>query len=171
MDRMSSIELAMKNEQSEKEFYLEQSRRTRSTVARILFEALAADEDEHKRRLAALYETLARDGAWPKSVPLEVAGTSVRERLDSMARDAADAAAHDVADLAALRRAESLESAGTELYRNLAAACSDPREIAFFRFLSGVEREHLLSVRDSIFYLEDPNAWLASKERAGLDGA
>ena len=171
MDRMSSIELAMNNEQSEKEFYLGQARRTRNTVARILFEALAADEDEHKRRLAKLYETLKRDGTWPESVPIEVAGTDVRQRLDSVARDATEALAHDVDDMAALRKAESFEAAGAELYRNLAAACTNPQEASFFRFLAGIEREHLMSVRDSIFYLEDPGAWLSSRERAGLDGA
>lgn len=171
MDRMSSIELAMKNEQFEKEFYLGQARRTRNTVARILFDALAADEDEHKRRLAALYETLKRDGSWPESVPLEVAGTDVRQRLDSVARDETEAAAHDVDDMTALRKAESFEAAGVELYSNLSAACSNLQEASFFRFLSGIEREHLMSVRESIFYLEDPNGWLSAKERAGLDGA
>jgi rubrerythrin len=171
MDRISSIELAMKNEQFEKEFYLGQARRTRNTVARVLFESLAADEDEHKRRLAALYETLKCDGAWPESVPLEVAGTDVRQRLDSVARNEALAAAHDVDDMAALRKAESFETTGVALYSKLSAACSNPQEASFFRLLSGIEREHLMSIRDSISYLEDPSGWLSANGRAGLDGA
>jgi rubrerythrin len=171
MDRISSIELAMKNEQSEKEFYLGHARRTRNAVARFLFEALAADEDEHKRRLAKLHETLKRDGSWPDTVPIEIAGTDVRKRLASVARDAREASAHDDDDLAALREAESFEVAGAELYRGLSAACTNPQETSFFKLLSGIEREHLLSIRDSISYLEDPGAWLSSKERAGLDGA
>jgi len=171
LDRMLSIELAMKNEQAEKAFYLGQARRTRNTVARILFEALADDEEEHKRRLAKLHATLIRDGAWPESVPIEIAGTVIRQRLGSVARDAAGAADHDVDDLEALRKAESFEAAGAELYRNLSAACTNPQEASFFRFLAGIEREHLVSVRDSMSYLEDPSGWLSAKERAGLDGA
>jgi rubrerythrin len=171
MDRISSIELAMKNEQSEKEFYLNQARRTKNVVARVLFEALAEDEDEHKRRLAKLHETLKRDGAWPENVPIEIAGTSVRQKIDAVGRGTTDVAAHDGDDLAALRKSESFESAGADFYRNLAEACTNPQEAEFFRFLSKIEREHLMSVRDSIYYLEDPSGWLASRERSGLDGA
>ena len=169
MDRMSSIELAMKNEQAEKQFYLEQAARTGNAVARTLFEALAADEDEHKRRLAKLYETLKRDGAWPESVPLEVAGTDVRQRLEALSRGAA-ASAHDDDDLAALRKAEAFEAGGAELYAGLAKGCDNRQEARFFDFLAGIEREHLASVRDSIFYLEDPAGWTAAHERASLDG-
>jgi rubrerythrin len=161
----------MKNEQAEKHFYLEQARRTRNVVARVLFEALAADEDEHKRRLAKLYQKLKSDGSWPESVPLEVAGTDVRQRLFAIARDTAEVAAHDADDMNALRKAESFEAAGSALYQDLSAACANPREASFFGILAGIEREHLLSVRDSISYLEDPGAWLSAKERAGLDGA
>jgi rubrerythrin len=171
MDRMSSIELAMKNEQAEKEFYLGHAKRTRNAVARILFEALAADEDEHKKRLATLYNKLKSDGAWPETVPIEVAGTDVRRRLAAAERGSEEASRHDGDDLDALRKAESFEAAGGALYGNLAAACANPQEKAFFHFLAGIEREHLLSVRDSIAYLEDPQGWLSARERSGLDGA
>jgi hypothetical protein len=33
-----------------------------------------------------------------------------------------------------------------------------------------MEREHYLSIQDSIFYLEDPAGWFESKERGLLEG-
>jgi rubrerythrin len=170
MDRMSSIEFAIRNEQTEKAYYLGEARRTSNPVARTLFEELARDEDEHMRRLVSLHEKLEADGAWPIDLPLEVAGTDIKKKLKSVARNAA-AAAHDVNDIDALRKAEGLEAGGAKFYKELAAACEGAKERSFFEFLSGIEGEHLASVRDSIFYLEDPNGWLAAKERSGLDGA
>lgn len=171
MDRISSIDLAIRNEQTEKEFYLNEARRTSNAVARTLFEELARDEDEHMSRLVTLHGKLKGAGRWPDDVPLEVAGTNVRQKLDSLVRDVGSAARHEVGDIEALRRAEAFEARGAAFYRELAGACADAREKAFFELLSGIEREHLASVKDSIFYLEDPAGWLASKERSGLDGA
>lgn len=169
MDKMSSIEFAMKNEATEKAYYLGQARRTKNAVARTLFETLAQDEDEHMARLTALHEKLQKDGTWPEEIPIEVAGTNIKLNLSKVARNAAGAE-HDMSDIEALRKAEGFESAGAEFYKGLAASCANPREKSFFEFLAGIEREHLLSVKDSIFYLEDPAGWLSARERAGLDG-
>ena len=171
MDRMSSIEFAIRNEQTEKAYYLGEARRTSNPVARTLFEELARDEDEHMRRLVTLHDKLKADGGWPKDLPLEVAGTDIKKKLKALTRDALGAVAHDLSDLEAMRKAEGFEASGAKFYKELAAACSDPRERSFFELLSGIEGEHLASVRDSIFYLEDPGGWLAAKERSGLDGA
>ena len=89
MDRISSIEFAIKNEQTEKEYYLNEANRTKNPVAKRLFETLAADEEEHKNRLQVLYEKLIADGSWPKDVSVEVAGTMdnlemLSARLDTL---------------------------------------------------------------------------------------
>jgi hypothetical protein len=47
----------------------------------------------------------------------------------------------------------------------------NPQEKKFFSFLAQIEREHMLSMKDSLFYLEDPEGWFESNGRAGLDGA
>jgi rubrerythrin len=171
MERMPSIELAIRNEQAEKAYYLNEARRTANPVARTLFQELARDEDEHMRRLGALHEKLKSAGSWPADVPLVVAATDVKQKLASLVRETGSHAQNDLSDLEALRKAEAFEANGAAFYKELAAACADPREKAFFELLSGIEREHLASVQDSIFYLEDPHGWLAARERSGLDGA
>jgi rubrerythrin len=171
MDRMASIELAIKNEQSEMEFYLDQAKRTANPVTRMLFQTLAHDEREHMTRIRALHEKLVADGSWPGDVPLEVAGTNIQRALGEMTRVSMVTNIHEPDDVTALKRGAEFEAKGAKFYAELAEACDDPQEQKFFKFLAGIEREHLLSIKDSIFYLEDPQGWLEEKEHQGLDGA
>jgi rubrerythrin len=170
MDRMSSIELAIRNEIAEMEFYLGEARRSSNPVAMRLFETLAEDEREHMTRLRALHGRLVSSGSWPGDVAIEVAGTDIGKVLDGLGR-AAGEAAHDDDDIAALKKGIGFEHTGSKFYADLAQACDNPQERKFFVFLSGIEREHMLSIQDSLFYLEDPQGWLEEKGRAGLDGA
>ena len=138
MDRMSSIELAIKNETSEMAFYLDEARRSTNPVARKLFETLAGDEKEHMERLRGLHEKLLADGSWPEDVAIEVADTNIKAALEGLGKRDDATARHDD-DIGALNK--------------------------------GVELEHMLSIKDSLFYLEDPEGWLEEQERQGLDGA
>lgn len=171
MERMSSIELAMKNEGSEMEYYLNQASRSKNPVAKALFQTLAEDEKEHMVRLKGLHEKLIKVGDWPEDVPITVAGTNIRNVLDSVVQMAGSAENYDSNDLDALRKGVEFEGQGHKFYAELAEACDNPQEAKFFRFLAGIEREHMLSIQDSLFYLEDPQGWHESKSRAGLDGA
>jgi rubrerythrin len=171
MDRMSSIELAIKNESSEMAFYLNEARRSENPVAKALFKTLAEDEKEHKNRLLGLHEKLVADGSWPSDVPIEVNGTNIKSVLGGLGRDPASFAKHSEDDIAALKKAISFEENGAKFYSDISKTCDSAAEAAFFRFLSQIEREHMLSIQDSLFYLEDPEGWLEAKERSGLDGA
>ena len=171
MDRMSSIELAIKNEKSEMEYYHGEAKRSENPVAKRLFETLAQDEREHMVRLRTLHEKLTADGSWPEDVPIEVAGTDIKQVLSGLARDKKTAKMHNDDDIAALRKGIEFESSGAKFYSELAEACNNPQERKFFGFLAQIEREHMLSIQDSLFYIEDPEGWFESKGRAGLDGA
>lgn len=170
MDRMASIDLAIKNEQAEMEFYLEHAKHAANPIARVLFHTLAQDEREHMTRIRVLHEKLITDGSWPADVPIEVAGTNIQRVLAEATRVSRVTNIHEADDIEALKHGAEFEARGAKFYADLAAACDNPQEQKFFKFLSGIEREHLLSIKDSIFYLEDPEGWLESHERQGLDG-
>lgn len=171
MDRMASIELALRNEQSEMEFYLAHAKRSKNPLARGIFETLAKDEEEHMRRIRALHDKLRADGTWPKDVPIEVAGTNVPDVLERLARLPEAAREHDGDDVAALEKGREFEGKGTKFYADLAKACDHPMEKKFFEFLSRIEREHLRSIERSLEFFRDPGAWNMARERSGLDGA
>jgi rubrerythrin len=171
MDRMSSIELALKNEQTEMEFYKNEARRSKNPLARTMFENLAKDEEEHMTRISGLHQKLVSSGSWPEDVPIEVQDTNVREVLDGLVKQQGSDADHDRDDEQALERAAEFEAKGAQFYADLAQLCDNPMEKNFFSFLSRIEKEHHLSVTDSLAYLKDPQAWMMEHERSGLDGA
>lgn len=171
MERMSSIELALKNEEIEMKFYLREASRSNNALAKAMFDELAKDEEEHMQRIRGLHGELVSKGAWPVEMPIEVAGTNISQVLDGVVRRGEAAESHDDDDMAALRRAIDFEARGAAFYAELAGACDNPAERTFFEFLAGIEREHHLSLTESVAYLEDPAAWMMEQGRGGLDGA
>ena len=170
MDRISSIELAIRNEAAEMEYYRARADKSENPVVKKLFETLAADEREHMTRIQTLHEKLTGQGAWPEDLPIKVAGKDNRGGLDSLPRNRGVKVAQDADDLAALHKAEDFESNGIKFYEDLAKECINPQEQTFFKFLASMEREHYLSIQDSIFFLEDPEGWFESKEGVQLEG-
>lgn len=171
MDRMASIELAMTNEKTEMEFYQHEAARSKNPLARAMFEILARDEQEHMTRITKLHAKLVSAGSWPETVQIEVAGTNIRDVLDGMVADTGSAEDHDDDDTRAIERAIAFETNGEKFYAELARSCANPMEQKLFAFLSGIEREHRLSLTDTLHYLQDPESWLEQHERSGLDGA
>ena len=171
MDRMASIELALKNEQTEMEFYLHEAERSNNPLAQAMFKNLARDEEEHMRRIRKLHDKLLADGDWPEEMPIEVAGTDVSKTLEELVGKTGSSENHDNHDEEALRKAIGFETNGEQFYGKLAAACDNPQEKKFFQFLSEIEREHRLSLVDTLNYLENPEAWYEEHEKINLDGA
>jgi len=170
MEYLSTIELAMKNEDAEMNFYLGESKRSRNPLARAMFEQLAREEGEHKARVSDLHQRLTREGRWPERVPLKVGNTSVTELLRSLAGKK-KSTAHDDDDLQALEKAIRFESEAAQRYEALAQESQQTPVKNFFAELAAIEREHQRSLAGSLAYLRDPAGWSMEKEKAGLDGA
>ncbi len=171
MDRMASMELAINNEREEMAFYNNESARSKNPVAKALFKTLADEENEHMNRITQLHQKLVGGGAWPAEVSLEVSGTNVKKVLADFRRELTSTQEHDDDDIAALKKSIESEAGASKLYADIAGVCTDKREKAFFSFLSEIEYEHMLSLKDSLAYLEDPASWLEASEHQGLDGA
>jgi rubrerythrin len=170
MDRMASIEMALKNERTEMQFYLDHAKRSKNPLARAMFQTCARDEAEHMSRIQHLHERLIAAGSWPAEMPIEVSGSNIKDVLDAQIgkKDAED---HDMDDEKALEHAAAFESRGMEFYEKLALVCENPAERGFFTFLATIEREHYLSISETLFYLRDPEAWYEEKEKIHIDGA
>lgn len=171
MDRMATIELALKNEKTEQAFYLHEARHAHNALAKELFEMLAKDEEEHARRISGLHDKLVVGGQWPQDVPIEVAGTNVKKVLAGLVRRVGSDIVHEDTDITALKKAIDFESKGADLYTRLSAACTNPMEKTFFAFLAGIEREHHLSLADALAFLENPEDYLLRQGHGGLNGA
>jgi rubrerythrin len=73
--------------------------------------------------------------------------------------------------LKAIRTAIDFEARGVALYTKLEKESTDPKEKAFFNLIASVERDHLLSLRDTEEFLTDPASWYQNVEKPMLDGA
>jgi rubrerythrin len=169
--RLDSLEIALGNEQAERAFYLQHAKKTSNVFGKRMFEKIAAEEKQHYERLRQLQEKWRGGERWPEDVPLSVSGTEVKSFIRSIAREASTLPAGNENDLAAVRTALDFEARGEKFYAVLRDQSADPREKAFFDLLSGIEREHYLSLKDMEEFLTDPAAWYKKKERSGwLDG-
>ena len=171
MDRMSSIELALKNERIEMGYYLAEAKRSLNPLAKAMFETLARDEEEHSRRLQGLHERLLQSGRWPEDVAIDVAGSNIADVLDHLVGRVSSAVDCNHNDIEALEKAAKFEASGAKFYAALSDACENPREKSFFKFLAGIEREHLHSIESSLEFFKDPEGFNLSRDKGGLDGA
>lgn len=170
--RFDSLELALKNEATERKFYLDNASRTNNPLGKAMFLEIADDELEHFERLKELHAAWTEKGKWPETVPLKVKDTKVRNTLKKFSGSAQKGSSPaDPDDLKAVQTAIEFEANGAAFYARLRDQSADPREQAFFNLLADIEHEHYVSLLDTEEYLRDPEGWFRRKERHGLDGA
>ncbi len=170
-ERLNALNIALKNESSERDFYLKNAERTRNPLGKAMFEQIADEELEHYERLKELHDRWAREGKWPETLPLKVKNTSVKNVLAKVVKTVSQMPQGDGDDLKALQTAIEFEAKGTAFYARLRDEVSNPQEKAFFDLLASIEREHYNSLKDTEQFLTNPAAWYQEKERSGLDGA
>ena len=170
-ERIKALEIALNNEARERDFYLKHSKRTTHNLGKMMFATIASDEDEHYQRILGLHKRLIQEGKWPETVPIEVKGTEVKKVIQKVV-DAVNATAQaDRNDVEAVKIAIDFETQGEKFYGDLAKSVENPMEKNFYEFLASIEREHRLSLQDTLEYFEDPAGWFRVKERHHIDGA
>ena len=169
--RMNALKFALENEQKEREFYLANARRTKNMAGKNMFKQIADEEKEHYEVLKKLNEKWQQQKKWPATVPLKVRKSLAGSILKAMAGKKAARIAGNEDDLKAIRTAIDFEARGVALYTKLEKESADPKEKAFFNSIASVERDHLLSLRDTEEFLTDPATWYQNAEKPALDGA
>ena len=76
----------------------------------------------------------------------------------------------DTDDIEAVKIAIDFETKGEEFYRDLSDSVENPVEKEFYSLLASMEREHRLSLEDTLEYFKDPEGWYRMKEKHHLDG-
>lgn len=168
--RINALAFALENEEKERAFYLEQARKTKNMAGKNMFKQIADEEKEHYEMLKKLHEKWEQQKKWPATIPLKVSPSEVHNVLKAMSGKKSARISGTEEELKAIRTAIDFEARGVALYSKLEKQSADTREKAFFAMLAGVEREHLLSLRDTEEFLSDPATWYASHERSGLNG-
>lgn len=169
-ERLDALEVALNNETREREFYLQNAKRTKNPVGKAMFRQIADEELEHYERLKELHAKWEKEQSWPETVPLKVKKTIVRDILKSIVEKEANLSPGDHDDLAAVRKAIDFEAAGAVFYADMRDNVADPKEKAFFNLLADMEHEHFVSLKETEELMTNPADWFRNKEKTGLDG-
>ena len=169
-ERIDALQVALNNEAREKEFYEKNAERTKNPLGKMMFAQIASEEDEHFKRILTLHKRLKNEGKWPETIPIEVNGTEVKDVLKKFVESVDTSAKADENDLQAVKTALDFETKGELFYGDLAKKVDNPREKKFYEFLSSIEREHRLSLEDTLEFFQDPSGWYRIKEKHTLDG-
>lgn len=169
--KLNALETALNNEMREREFYLKCAEKTQNELGKRMFEQLAKEEEQHYNSLKILYEQGESRKGLPKEINAVVGNTNVRNVLLDLLRkiDLSQKTSED--DIGAIRKAIEFEKKGVVFYEQLSKEAETKEEKAFFGLLASMEQEHLLSLRESLEYFEDPASYFRGKEKGLLDGA
>jgi rubrerythrin len=169
--RIKALEVALNNEAREREFYLKHRDRTANPHGKSMFGSIADDELEHFKRLQELHKRLKAEGKWPETIPIKVKGTEVKSILKKLI-DAVDTSSKvDTDDVEGVKIAIAFETKGEIFYGELRDSVDNPIEKGFYDMLASLEREHRLSLEDTLEYFQNPEDWYTIKEKHHLDGA
>jgi rubrerythrin len=169
--RIDSLAFALENEKKEHDFYMAHAKKTKNMAGKNMFKQIADEEKEHYEVLKKLHSTWEKQEKWPATVPLEVKKSLTGSILKSMSDLKAAHISGDEDDLMAIRTAIEFEARGVALYTKLENESTDQKEKSFFKLMASVERDHMLSLRDTEEFLTDPVSWYQNIEKPTLDGA
>ncbi len=164
-NRIKSIEIALENETKERDFYLRHAQRTQNPVGKQMFESIAQDEQEHYNRLKQLHEELSKQGKWPEETRLVINHMNIKEVLATVPNLADKSAATDADDIEAVKTAIEFESKAYNFYSKLKDRAETEAERNFFDRLALVEREHMVSLKNTLLFFEDPATWYEEHEK------
>jgi rubrerythrin len=168
--KIEAITVALENELRERDFYLAHSKKTADPVGKKMFQQIAADEDEHYRRLQAIHQELSRKGAWPETVASTIGSSDILKTFRQLARQTQQIPAASRDDIAAIKIAIEFETKGQSFYAKLGSDAETVPEKEFFKILASLEWEHLLTLQDSLLFFEHPQDWFAEHEKSQLEG-
>jgi len=169
--RIKALEVALNNEAREREFYLKHRERSANPHGKSMFGSIADDELEHFKRIQELHKRLKEEGKWPETIPIQVRGTEVKSILKKLIDSVDTSSKADTDDVEAVKIAIDFEAKGESFYSELRDSVDNRAEKGFYDILATMEREHRLSLEDTLEYFQNPEDWYTLKEKHTLDGA
>jgi rubrerythrin len=169
---LDMLSTALEMEEKGKAFYEKAEKSCRDPQCREIFSTLMADELIHTGRIKQIHENLTAGKCWTRDWE-SVKGPS--KNLGAFFRDLAAKERKKIkaetTDLEAIDIGIDFELASVKFYQDRRAKAVDPLEAAFLDQMTLEEKEHFKALKDTRYYLTDPEGWFIEKERAGLEGA
>jgi len=165
------LSAALDMEEKGKAFYEKAVTTCRNPQCKEIFSALMKDEVVHNERIKQIHDTLTSKKCWTREWESIKAHSNDLEILfQNLAAKERKKIKVETTDLEAVDIGLDLESASIKFYQEHRAKTTDPIEAPFLDQMILEEKGHWKALKDTRYYLTDPQGWIMEKERAGLDG-
>ncbi len=166
------LSTALKMEEKGKAFYKKALNDCLNPQCKEIFSALMGEEIIHTSRIKQIHNTLTSSKCWTRDWET-IKGSG--ENLETLFRDLAKKKTGEknqdqTTDLEAIDMGLDFELASIKFYEEHRTRSTDPLERAFLDQMILEEKNHWKALKDTRYYLTDPEGWFIEKERAGLDG-
>jgi rubrerythrin len=163
---------ALEMEEKGKAFYEKAVKTCGNPQCQEIFSALMKDEVLHQERIKKIHDGLTSGRCWTRDWE-SIKGPSENLGLlfQNLAAREKKKIKAETTDVEALDIGLDFESASVKFYQEHRTRTTDPIEAAFLDQMILEENEHWKALKDTRYYLTDPEGWFIEKERAGLDGA
>jgi len=165
------LQLAVRMEIEGKEFYQKASQKSSNRLTEELFQHLANEEDNHRKKFEQIYENFKREQNWPDTEPPYGKGKKLKSLFAEVSKALGDKIKVAESELEAIKIAMNMEIKSHNLYQSRSEESTYATEKRFYEALAGEEREHHLTLSDAYEYLSDPAGWFTKTEHWSLDGA
>lgn len=168
---LDMLATALEMEEKGKAFYEKAGKSCQDPQCTEIFSTLMADEMIHTNRIKKIHETLNAGKCWTRDwESLKKPSGDLGAFFRDLAFKERKKIKAETTDLEAIDIGIDFELASVKFYQDHRAKASDPIEAAFLDQMTLEEKEHYRALKDTRYYLTDPEGWFIEKERAGLEG-
>lgn len=159
---LEALKNAIKFEEDGYEFYKDIAAKMTQPLAKRLFESLAAQEKEHKKRILEIYDAEREGKEWKAENP---ALATMEDEVKALFRELDDEKKKIPLDhIEGYKLAMEMEKKGFNMYRKFSQEAKSPREKAFFETLMNEEKDHLSSLDNVYRFLTGSEEWYSEDE-------
>ena len=167
---IKAVQFAIQMEIDGKEFYQRASQGSDNRLGKELFEWLAGEEDKHRQRFEAIYNSLKSEKAWPE-VDIQPRKGDILSTFFSEAMRAAGPNVKPAGtELDTIAKAMEMEDKVAKFYSSQGKEATYDAEKKLYTSLAAEEKGHYLTLVDYREYLIDPAGWFRKAEHHSLDG-
>jgi len=168
---MEILHEAIQMEVDGKEFYQRAGRESGNELAKKLFQSLADEEDDHRKKFEEIYGVLKKGQGWPDVKPPSGTKNRLKSIFAKATRELGTGVKVAGDELEAIKVGLDMENKSYAFYQARSAEAAYPVEKEFYLAVAAEERGHYLALVDSYEYLSDPVGWFVRTEHPSLDGA
>jgi rubrerythrin len=163
------LQSALQLEIDGKAFYEEASRQMNDTLGKELFQWLAKQEDNHRRKFQQIYSTIKDNKSWPDMDTKPVDKKRVETMFSKALANLKQGKALPATEVGIIDKALAMEHKTYDIYLERSKAGLSGTEKGFYQSLASEENAHYMYLIDYKEYVADPVNYFTKSEKHSMD--